>query len=151
MDPNLFHLDYDKVFEALITVVFLSLFIERVLSILFEWRPFIYRTESGPVVAKLKGLKEGDSGYDKIIKQKKASGLKEIISLAVSILVCWYWDFDALTVIFVTSDHMQIWGYILTGFVVAGGSKGSIQLFKNWMGIMSSAEKDMKEFKKDQS
>lgn len=140
MDPNLFHLDYDKVFEALITIVFLSIFIERALSMLFEWRPFIYKTESGPIVASLKGLQEGDPGYDKIIKKKKASGLKEIISLIVSILVCWYWDFDALTIIFVTSEHMQIGGYIITGFVIAGGSKGSIQLFKNWMGIMSSAE-----------
>lgn len=140
MDPNLFHLDYEKVFEALITIVFLSLFIERGLAILFESRFFIYKTESGEVIAKMKNLSDKDPKYASVISKKKKSGIREIIALIVSILVCWYWDFDALTVIFVTSDHMQIWGYILTGFVVAGGSKGSIKLFKSWMGIMSSAE-----------
>lgn len=140
MDPNLFHLDYEKVVEALITIVFLSLFIERALAILFESRFFIYKTESGEVVAKMQNLSDKDANYASVRGKKKKSGIKEIIALIVSILVCWYWDFDALTVIFVTSDHMQIWGFILTGFVVAGGSKGSIKLFKSWMGIMSSAE-----------
>ncbi len=144
MDPNLFHLDYDKVFEALITIIFLSLFIERALAVLFESRFFIFRTESGDVIAKMKDLAKDDPKYAEVIKKKKKSGIREIIALVVSILVCWYWDFDALTIIFVSSDHMQIWGYILTGFVVAGGSKGSIQLFKNWMGIKSSAEDSRK-------
>ena len=36
---------------------------------------------------------------------------------------------------------MEIFGYFITGGIIAGGSKGAIIIFKEWMGIMSSAEK----------
>ena len=48
----------------------------------------------------------------------------------------------------VSHGEMQISGYILTGAVVAGGSKASIKLFKDVMGFMSSAEKERMDKKK---
>ena len=36
MDPNLFHLDYGRTFEVLLTIVVLAMIVERTLSILFE-------------------------------------------------------------------------------------------------------------------
>ena len=38
MDPNLIHLDYEKLFEVLITIVIFSFFVERALSVVFEMR-----------------------------------------------------------------------------------------------------------------
>ncbi len=41
MDPNLFHLDYERLFKVLITIVVFSFFVERALSVVFEMRWFI--------------------------------------------------------------------------------------------------------------
>ena len=85
MDPNLFHLDYEKLFEVLITIVILSLFIERALSILFESRFFIERTESGELLAKMKKSR-GEKVDDQIVKRKKRSGIRELISFIVAVV-----------------------------------------------------------------
>lgn len=116
MDPNLFHINYERLVEVLITIVIFSFFIERALSVFFE---------SGIFINKTKGKK----------------GVKEMISLVVSITVCWVWDFDAITIILVSNDHMTYGGIIITGAIVAGGSKASIALFRDVMGFMSNAEK----------
>lgn len=50
MDPNLFHLDWERTFEVLAAVVVLSLITERALSILFESRVAVKRRG-----AKIKG------------------------------------------------------------------------------------------------
>ncbi|MCX6233376.1 MAG: hypothetical protein NT175_01430 [Bacteroidetes bacterium] len=147
MDPNLYHLDYEKLFEVLLTIVFLSIFIERALALLFESRAFIEKTESGDTVAKMKRINLEDPEYKKLSEKKKITGLKELISLVVAVAVCWIWKFDALTILFVTSDQMHLYGYLLTGAVIAGGSKGSVKLFKDTMGIMSSAEKQRESIK----
>jgi hypothetical protein len=39
-------------------------------------------------------------------------------------------------------EHTQFWGHLLTGAVVAGGSKASIKLFQDVLGIRSTAEKE---------
>src|SRR5688572_30407452 len=114
MDPNLFHLDYERSFEVLATIVILSMIVERTLSLLFESRFFIEKTEN-------------------------VRAIKETISFAVSAAVCVYWQFDAVTIIIVAGDKMTIPGMILTGGIVAGGSKGSIKLFRDWLGFMSNA------------
>ena len=117
MDPNLFHLDYERTFEVLSTIVVLSLLIERTLSILFESRPFIKRTE-------------------------KTQGVREVISFVMCVAVCIYWKFDAISILIVASEKMTIPGMIITGGIVAGGSKGSVKLFKDVLGFMSSAERE---------
>jgi hypothetical protein len=96
------------------------MFIERALSVIFETKWFI-----------------------KIYEEKSnRNGIKEFVALVVSITACILWKLDALTIILVSHEEMQAYGYVLTGFVVAGGSKGSIKLFKTMMGFMSSAEKE---------
>lgn len=120
MDPNLFYLNYERLFEVLVTIVIFSFFIERALSVIFESRWFINMYEAN----------------------QRRKGLKEFLALVVSIAICVFWKFDALSIIMVSHGEMQISGYILTGAVVAGGSKASIKLFKDVMGFMSSAEKE---------
>ncbi len=120
MDPNLFHLNYERLFEVLFTIVVLSFFIERALALLFETKAFIKIYEANP----------------------KRKGLKELIAFIVSVFVCVYWKIDALSIIVVSHDAMQIPGYIITGAIIAGGAKGSMKLFKDLMGFKSSAESD---------
>ena len=115
MDPNLFHLDWERLGEVLIAIIVLSFLVERALSMLFESRFFINRF--------------------------KEKSLKEVIAVIVGAVVCWYWDFDALSMIFL-KDSVTIFGAILTGAVIAGGSKASIKLFKDVMGIRSSAQQE---------
>lgn len=125
MDPNLFYLNYERTFEVLTTIVILSMIVERFLALIFESRPFI----------------------DFMAKNEKRNGLKELISFVLSVVLCFVWKFDAVTIIMVSNDKMTVYGMILTGGIVAGGTKGSIKLFKDWLGLMSSAEKERKEIK----
>ena len=120
MDPNLFYLDYERLFEVLVVIVAFSFFIERALAVIFESQWFINIYEAN----------------------EKRKGLKELIALIVSIAVCVFWKFDALSILVVSHSQMQIAGYILTGAIIAGGSKASIKFFKDTMGFMSSAEKE---------
>lgn len=126
MDPNLFFLDIEKLFEVLLMIVVFSFFIERALSVIFESRWFIKM-------------------YD---ADEKRKGLKEIVALIVSIAVCIFWKLDAFSIIMVSHSEMQISGYILTGAVVAGGSKASIGLFRGLMGFMSHAEEEREDRRK---
>ena len=41
MDPNLFHLDWGRVFEVLVAIVIMAFLMERALAVLFESRIFI--------------------------------------------------------------------------------------------------------------
>ncbi len=110
MDPNLFHLDWDRVFEVFAAIVVLSMFLERSLSVIFEHR--FYKKLSG-------------------------KGLKAIIAFISSFLICKFWEFDAISIIFY-KDQTVMWGYLLTAGVIAGGSKGSIKLFQDLMGWKKS-------------
>ena len=113
MDPNLFNLDGERVAEVLAAIVILAFVIERALAVLFESRFFINRF--------------------------KEKGLKEIIAFIVAALVCWYWEFDALSMIFL-KEEVTVYGEVITGAVVAGGSKASVKLFRDVLGFMSKAE-----------
>ena len=113
MDPLLFGIHADVVAEVIGTIIVLSLFIERGLAPLFEWRLFIQRT--------------------------KDKGWKEPIALILSFLVVSFVRFDALAVIFSREANSAL-GYVITAGVVAGGSKGSIKLFRDFLGWKSSAQ-----------
>lgn len=123
MDPNLFNLDYGRLFEVLVTIVVLSMLIERALSVLFESRPFIENVAP------------------------KVGGSKELITLISSVTVCIVWKFDAISVLIVSSETMLIPGMVITGLIIAGGSKGSVKLFKDVLGFMSSAERERLQYK----
>lgn len=125
MEPSLFHIDYGRLTEVLITIVIFSFLIERALSVIFESRLFIDRTTENDGTTKRKGI-------------------KELIALLASISFCFAWDFDAITILLQSDDHMTVGGTIITGAIIAGGSKASMGLFKDVMGFMSSAEKERK-------
>ena len=127
MDPNLFHLNWERTFEVLVSVVLLSFLIERALSILFE-----------------------SQGFINMVDKRKINGLKEVLAFICSALVCWNWDFDAVSMIFL-KEKVTILGTIITGGVVAGGSKASIKLFRDVMGLRSLAEDERLKKVEDQT
>ena len=118
MDPNVFHLDGEAVFEVLVAIVIASFFIERALALVFGHRTFV--------------------------KHLQGKGAKEIIALVVGIVVAWYWDFDAMSVLF-PKETTTVFGTVLTGFIIAGGSKGAVKLFRDVMGFKTSAELEYEE------
>ncbi len=115
MDPNLFHVDGERLVEVLFTIVVLSFFVERALSLLFGSRFFIKRFEG--------------------------KSLKELIAFGVSAAICWQWQFDALSIILV-QEKMSIYGEVITGAIIAGGTKGSLKLFRDVLDIKSNAERE---------
>lgn len=115
MDPNLFHVDSERLVEVLFTIVVLSFFVERALSILFGSRFFVTRFSD--------------------------KSLKEPIAFAVGVFICWKWQFDALSIILV-QEHMTFYGYIITGAIIAGGTKGSVKLFQEVLNWKTTAEKE---------
>ena len=123
MDPNLFHVDWERVIEVLSVIVILSFLLERALAPFFESRLFIGRF--------------------------KERGLKEIIAVILGAIICIVWQFDAISVI-VLKDEMTIFGEILTGAVIAGGSKASIKLFRDMMGFKSTAQDELDQKRKEE-
>ena len=116
MDPNLFYLNWDLLFEVLMTIIFLSFVIERALALLFETEWYINRA--------------------------KKRNLKELIAFLVSAYVCYWIDFDALSIVF-SREKMSLPGFVVTGAIVAGGSKASIALFKDLWKVKSNAVRRM--------
>jgi hypothetical protein len=123
MDPNLFALQTDRLFEALIGIITLSFFVERALAVVFENRWFVQRFAH--------------------------RGLKEPLTVLVAFAVCRYWDFDALSILF-AREKTSILGHLLTATIVAGGSKGSIKLFHDVFNTMSTAERTQQQRAKAQ-
>ncbi len=113
MDPNLFFVDWERLFEVLVMIVVLSFFVERALAPLFESKFYI--------------------------KRAQGKSLKELIAFIIGALVCWYWDFDAFSVL-MTREKVTIVGAVLTGAIIAGGSKASIKLFRDLMRFRSTSE-----------
>jgi hypothetical protein len=116
MDPNLFHLDWERLAEVLAAIAVLAFILERALALVFEHRLFI--------------------------KYFDQSGLKEVIALVVCGLVCLNWNFDSLSMVLLT-DHTTRLGEVLTGAVIAGGSKASLKLFHDVLNIRSSAHEQV--------
>lgn len=116
-DPNLFHLNWERTGEVVAAIVILSFILERALSLLFEHRWFVRRW--------------------------KERGLKEPIAFLAALGVCWYWKFDAVSMI-ILADRMTFPGYAVTAGVIAGGSKASVMLFRDILNFKSTAlrEKD---------
>jgi len=155
MDPNLFHMDYERLFEVLVTIVVLFFFIERALSVIFESRLFVEWNEvhklidyesDGNVKVNTTVMNASDDDTTppppaKPPSGKKRDDIKELIALIVSITTCAVVQFDALTIILAIGDQMTHYGIALTGAIIAGGSKASMALFKDVMNFMSTAEK----------
>ena len=117
MDPNLFHLDWERTFEVLTAIVVLAFLLERALAPLFENRWWLARFD------------------DKVSK--------ELIAFALALVVCLRWQFDAVSMIVLTAKTSPL-GEVLTAAVIAGGSKASIKLFRDVLGFQSSAYQERK-------
>ena len=123
MDPNLFFIDWERVFEALATIVVLAFVLERGLAVIFESRYYINRIENKHIY------------------------IKEFIALVVGIVVCEIWHFDAISMVLLKAKTTWF-GAAVTGAIVAGGSKASIKLFRDVFHFMSSAEDERQKIKK---
>lgn len=130
MTTDLFHIDYERLTEVLITIVVLSFLLERALSVIFENRMFIRWVDGPPD------------------KPKPKKSIKEIIAAGACVTFCWWQDFDAVSIILQSSEKATFWGVVITGLIIAGGSKASIGLFRDLLGFMSSAEKERDAAKK---
>lgn len=111
MDPSAFTLDWDRLTQMLAAVVVLSFIVERALAPIVEHRVFLNKYAE--------------------------KGVKEWLAMIVGIGVCVYWRFDAVSTVVTESITMP--GMLLTGALIAGGSKGSVKLFHDVLGIRSSA------------
>lgn len=114
-------LNWQRTGEVFATIMSLSMLIERALSPIFE-----------------------SSWY---IRRLQAKELKEIIAVVVATVTCWVWRFDAVSML-VLAEKTNAFGYFVTGAIVAGGSKGSIRLFREALGIKSGARREYEELKR---
>jgi len=91
----------------IIQVSFLSAFIERSLSVIFE--------------------------LDFLVHRIKGKSIKSVVALAFAYLVVNHWKFDAVSAILgspkTTVSGDDFYGVLLTAMLVAGGSKASIKFF----------------------
>lgn len=113
MDPNYFFVNWERLMEVLGAIVVISFFLERALSMLFESRFYL--------------------------RKFQGKSLKEVIATAIGIFICAYWKFDALSFV-LPGEQTTIPGYIITGAIIAGGSKASVKLFKDILGVKSTAQ-----------
>ena len=154
MDPNLFHIDFAIVSEVIISIMLLALMLERALAVIFENRwfmqHFVYR------ITRARDLPDFDpaSGMDpdKLIEvQPRFGALKELITVTVCLSVCIYWKFDAFSILMpVAQEKVTFFGEFLTAMIIAGGSKGAIKLFSDWLQIKSSAQTEIDVFRNRQ-
>lgn len=114
MDPNLFRIDWEQTSEVLICIVVLAFLVERAMALIFESKLYI-----------------------DFLGNKN---LKEILTLAVCFFVTWMWNFDALSVI-LHGDKTTGIGKFITAAVIAGGSKASLKLFRDVMGVENEQAK----------
>ena len=99
------------------------------------------RSHAGDKAARRRDIDR--QGYLRI----NGKGIRGPISAAVSIAVVWIYGFDAMAIMF--QEEQASWmGYLITGSIVAGGSKGSIKLFQDFLGWKSDATKEYEEKKK---
>lgn len=139
MDPNLFHLDWERTGEVLVAVALMAVLIERALSIVFEGKWFIQWREGREFNPNQNVEDIVKSQAEKAESKPKKAPVKEAVALIVAVIACAHWEVDAMSMIFLKA-HVSWVGFIITGAIVAGGSKGSLKLFRDVMGIMSWRE-----------
>src|SRR6185369_17416346 len=110
LDPNLFRVDWEQTAEVLAMITVLAFIVERALAVVFESKIYLTTMGKAPV--------------------------KEFITFGACVLICYLWNFDALSVI-LHGDKLTLTGRALTALVIAGGSKASLKLFRDVLGIES--------------
>src|SRR5713101_1566683 len=124
VDPNLFALKWDQIFEVLMAVVILAFFQERALALIFESPAWL--------------------NYEARRKRQHKGDFKPLVAFTVGALICVAWRFDAVSVI-LSRETITVLGSVLTGAVVAGGAKASLALFHDALGVYTSSYKQAKE------
>ena len=119
IDPNLFHLDWDRTFEVLAGIAIVAALLERALSVVFENRLFV------------------DSRFD-------GKGTKEMIAFGVALVICIRWELDAISIVLL-SEQTTVLGEVVTAGVVAGGTKAFVKLFRDLMDIKSAAYRESRD------
>lgn len=150
MDPNLFHLDWTRVSEVLVAIIVLAFLLERALALLFESRFFLEvvqgkkpdtrKTAKGGQANSQDGGAKTTSDCVQPCTATRRFPSKELIAFVVAAAVCLIWDFDAVSMILL-KERTTILGALVTGGIVAGGSKASVKLFRDVLGIKSTARK----------
>lgn len=123
VDPSEFVLPWDAVMDQLMLIVLLSIIIERALSVLFESIFFVNWSA--------KRKQQGNGNYKTLV----ASFVSVILTLTIGI--------DILAAV-TDMSAPSVLGCVITGLVVAGGSKGSLKLFRDVLDIKSTAYRNYK-------
>lgn len=124
MDPTKFALNWDLVAEALIAIIILSFIVERALAPLFESKWFI--------------------NLETAREEAGKGAFKPLIAVVLAAAGCVMWQFDALSIILLHHSWTVI-GAVITGAVIAGGSKASLKLFHDVMDVKSTAVRKKEE------
>ena len=141
-DPSQYAMAWDAVLEVLMLVVLFAFAIERVLAQVFE-TPFFIRFDENFRKGRKKKYSISDSSRLQVIKDARYPGneessLKQVIASLMGILVAFLFRVD-LFAVSVGWAEVSVFGCVLTGQVIAGGSKASIKLFQDVFNVKSSA------------
>jgi hypothetical protein len=116
MEPAYFGIDSEVALEVIGGIIVFSVVIERLFSVLFEWRVIL-----------------------RVIRDK---GIKEPVILVTTFGAVYYYGFDALAILF-QHDEASIVGYVLTTGIIAGVCKGWTKLFRDKLGWQSRAAREL--------
>lgn len=121
---------------AVLTLIFISFVIERGLSVIFESRPFIVRFghsfQYKVTFAFVSSLVFVFMSNSDVITLMQAPTAPEGANPL--------YRFDARFI----SELLLAISYVFTALIVAGGSKASLKLFRDVMGIQSSLARDLR-------
>jgi len=200
MDPNLFHLDWNRTLEAVVGVIVLAFLVERVAALLFESRWWVHSTKTPDdgseesererrnmdIASRIIQARDDLDEIRRIASEMRSDSplwppepeepgrlverarrhldktrdlrarrsvlrslpIKEAGAFALAAALCWALTFDAFAIILL-QEKSTLWGLILTGAVVAGGSKAAIRLFHDLLGVRSNALRAMRPPEKD--
>jgi len=96
------------ILDSLLLVTVFAIILERSLALVFEQK--------------------------RIAEILKGKGLKEIIAFSVCFAVCRLWGIDIISSIMSLPEGRML-GFVLTAAAIAGGSKASIKLFQDVIGV----------------
>ena len=95
--------NWQLILETLAVLSIVSIFVERALSLVFEHKTL----------------------------GEKLTGKKEFIAYALSLGVCFLYDFDAMKAILPVENPTRYIGFFITAAVISGGSKASMKMFRS--------------------
>ena len=127
VDPVMFAMNWSTLFEMLALVIVLAFVVERGLALAFEsdWFLTIHKRR----------------------KKAEKGSYKPLVAFLVAAVMCWLWQID-LPAVLLSNNRVSIPGVLLTGALIAGGSKASIQLFREVLGVYSGPYKEYLAWKK---